>query len=88
MQLKVEITSWGEEGLDINETISSFEDAEKIGTRVGRAVRDFLRHVPMTKNGARTQIRIDAAFTEREPRASADGQPKRRRKKANADGEA
>jgi hypothetical protein len=86
MQLKVTVNSWGEEGLDIEENITGFDDAEKIGTRVGRAVRDFLRHVPLTRNGARTHIDIRAEYVEREPRAPAAQAPKRRRKKAEANG--
>jgi hypothetical protein len=88
MQLKVTVSSWGEEGLEIDETIGSFEDAEKIGTRVGRAVRDFLRHVPLTRNGAHTQFDVRAGYVEREPRAAADGAPKRKRKKAASHGAA
>ena len=86
MQLKVSVTSWGEEGLDLERIVSSFEDAEKIGTQVGRAVRDFLRHVPMTRSGAHTQIDVRASYVEREPRASAASAgapvPRKRRKKA------
>jgi hypothetical protein len=86
MQLKVSVTSWGEEGLEIEENITAFEDAEKIGVRVGRAVRDFLRHVPLTRNGAHTRIDVRAEYVEREPRAPAAQAPKRRRKKAESNG--
>jgi hypothetical protein len=80
VQLKVTVHSWGEEGLDIEQTLSSFEDAEKIGVQVGRAVRDFLRHVPMTRNGAHTQIDVRAGYVEREPREPA----KRKGRKSKA----
>jgi len=86
MQLKVEIGSWCEDGLEIGEVITSFDDAEKIGARVGRAVRDFIRRTPMTRGGAHTRIDVVAYYTEREPRAPSAQAKKRRKKKAEADG--
>lgn len=86
MQLKVEIGGFGNEEIDIEQTITDLDDAEKIGTKVGRSVRDFLRNVPMRRTGSRMTIYVHANWVEREPRMRAEPKPKRRRKKGEADG--
>lgn len=88
MQLKVEVVGFGQEEIDIEQTISDLNDAEKIGIKVGRAVRDFLRNVPMRRAHSRMNIVVTAAWYEGAPRAAKDGSTKRRRKKGDADGAA
>lgn len=88
MQLKVEIGGFGQEEIDIEQTIADLDDAEKIGIRVGRAVRDFLRNVPMRRTGSRMTIFVHANWIEREPRAAAEDKPRRRRKKGADNGAA
>jgi hypothetical protein len=88
MQLKVHVWTPGRPGSVNGETISTLDDAEKIGTRAGRWVRDFLRNVPMRRAGARMQIFVDASWVEREPRANGEGKPRRRRKKGKSNGAA
>jgi hypothetical protein len=88
MQLKVEVGGFGQEEIDIEQTIVDFDDSEKIGLRVGRAVRNFLRNVPIRRASSRMTIYVTAGWVEREPRAAANGAPKRKRKKAASNGAA
>lgn len=66
MQLKIQVSMWGDKQLSGNHTISTFEDIDRLGSQVASAVRRWCRQVPLRKQGARTQIRLDASWSERE----------------------
>lgn len=88
MELNVKASTNVYEGLELEPRITGFDDAEKIGLRVGRAVRDWLRNVPISKSGRRMRIEIDASWSDGQKPvpAAIDGAgatmaPKRRRRK-------
>jgi hypothetical protein len=88
MQLKVQVSTNVYEGFELEETLVSFDDAEKIGQKVGRAVRNWIREVPLTKNGRRMRIEVNAGWHEAAQRAAAEStengaaaKPARRRRK-------
>jgi len=85
MQLKINVHGWGHEAIDIEHAITSLDDAEKIGVQVGRSVRDFLRNVPMRRNGSRMTVNVSAWWAEGEPRAPRNGKRKREKKASAAD---
>ncbi len=69
MQLRVEVSMWGDDEVNGNHTIASFDDIDKLAAQVGRAVKRWARQIPLRKAGARTEIRLDATWTEREAKA-------------------
>ena len=90
MELNVKVSTNVYEGFKLEESITGFDDAEKIGLRVGRAVRDWLRAVPISKSGRRMRLEVDAAWQDGEKSvpAAIDGagavmaRKRRRRKKS------
>jgi len=86
VELKVEVSTNVFEGFELDHTITGFDDAEKIGQRVGRAVRDWLRSVPISKNGRRMRIEVDATWQEAGRVKIAEEKPKRKRKKGADNG--
>jgi len=79
------------EGFELKETVRGFDDAEKIGIRVGRAVRDFVRNVPLSKNGKRIRFDVFAEWRDGKRAAPVETSdavgataPKRRRPKKAA----
>lgn len=91
MKLEVKVSTNVYEGFELEESITGFDDAEKIGLRVGRAVRDWLRSVPISKNGRHMRLEVDAQWRDGSAviPAAIDGAgavmaPKRRRRKKAA----
>jgi hypothetical protein len=77
MKLHVDVFGYAGVPLEIERTIASLDDAEKIGVQVGRAVRDFVRNVPMRKQRQSAHVTIHAQWAEAEQR-----EPKPRKRKA------
>lgn len=69
MELRVEVSGHREDFERESFIVKGFDDAEKIGTKVGRAVRDWLRRVPVRKQGQRIRVEVNAGWTERASRA-------------------
>lgn len=86
MELHVEVSTNVYEGFELDQAITGFDDAEKIGARVGRAVRDWLRAVPISKNGRRMRVEISAGWREAPQVKVQEHEPKRRRKKGKVNG--
>ena len=90
MELHVKADTNVYEGFELEESITGFDDAEKIGLRVGRAVRDWLRAVPISKNRWHMRIQVDAQWrdgkaptvAERAATATDAAARQRRRKRA------
>jgi hypothetical protein len=88
MELKVKVSTNLYEGFELEQTIANFDDAEKIGLRVGRAVRDWLRNVPISRNGRLMRLEVGANWLDGDKPvptaidgAGAVMKPKRRRRK-------
>lgn len=65
-------------------SVATFQDAEKIGLRAGRALRDFIRNVPMRPGVHRESVRVEctweeAAVVERAATTREDRKPRRKR---------
>lgn len=88
MELHVKVSTNVYEGFELDQAITGFDDAEKIGLRVGRAVRDWLRAVPISKNGRRMRVEIDAGWAEIPSVAIKETKRSRRRRKAKSNGAA
>lgn len=83
MQLKVTLLLPGNHFLEEDApefTITDFQDAEKIGLKAGRAIRDFIRNVPLRAGHHHERVAVDCVWEEQ---AAAEPKP-RRRKKAKA----
>lgn len=85
MQLHVSLSSWDEDGLTIDQTITSFDDLDKIASKVGRAVKSFLRAVPVRKQRSRQQFTVDATWTEAAQRAERKSKRTKKSKGEHAD---
>lgn len=87
MELHIKVSTNVYEGFELEESIAAVDDAEKIGQRVGRAVRDWIREVPITNSGRHLRLEVDArwhngakpAVVERA--ATTNDKPARRRKR-------
>jgi hypothetical protein len=80
MQLKVTLyTPFVDEfhGGEVSFEVSGFEDAEKIGIKAGRAIRDFIRNVPLRAGNHRAQVSVSCMW---EPKAERAEKPRRRKK--------
>lgn len=86
MQLNVKVSTNVYEGFELDQAITGFDDAEKIGQRVGRAVRDWLRAVPISKNGRRMRVDIDAGWAEVPSVTIEETKRSRRRRKGKPNG--
>jgi hypothetical protein len=64
MQLNVTLHRDGEKVMLSREAVVGFDDAEYIGTQVGRAVRDWLRERPFRASGTRTRFDVYASWGE------------------------
>jgi len=84
MYLEVSVHLYGAQVAAESWTLTQLDQAEGIGAKVGRVVRDFVRTRPIRKGGTRLQLDVRATWHELEPRAESNGRPKRRRKKAEA----
>ena len=65
MQLKIDVEMWGEDEVEGSRVIRSFEELDKLAAQVGRAVKRWVRQVPLRKRGSRTQIGLTAQWVER-----------------------
>lgn len=91
MQLNVSLYRDGEKLTLSRDALIEFDDADKIGIQVGRAVRDWLRQRPVRASGTRTRFDVHAWWTmgdQHNPAAegveTVDHSPKRRRRKRAA----
>jgi len=89
MQLEVKLLRNGQSLPDVSWTLTRLYEAERIGLRVGRAVRDFIRSTPLRIGPARLRLDVVARWRDGatvEPAAPADTvedqPPKRKRRKA------
>ena len=88
MQLNVTLRRDGEKVMLSREAVVGFDDAEYIGTQVGRAVRDWLRERPFRASGTRTRFDVYASWGQGNGAVVDTGlqladekKPKRRRRK-------
>lgn len=75
MKLIVSVHCSGREPLEDME-VKQFTDLDKIAARVARAVKGFLRAVPVGKSAAILDVRVSGQYVEAEPRPK----PARKRK--------
>jgi len=64
MQLRLEVDCSWDEDVRIEQTLTNFDEQEKIAVQVGRAVRDWLRRIPVRRQGDRQHIYLNAAWVE------------------------
>jgi hypothetical protein len=69
MQLLIQMSGYGDEELELEKVITSFDDQDRFALQVGRAVKRFIRNVPVRKQRSRLTINVDAYWTEAAPRA-------------------
>jgi hypothetical protein len=84
MKLTVHVLGYANEPIEVEQTISSLDAAEKIGTQVGRMVRDFLRNVPMRKQRSTAHITIHAGWAEAAERPQLERKRKAKPKREEA----
>lgn len=85
LHLRVEC-SWGdEEEAVIEQELTSFDEQEKIAVQIGRKVRDWLRQIPVRRQGDRQTIHLDAGWVEGAQRA--ERKKKHAKKDDHADGD-
>jgi len=73
MQLHLQVGFSDEDELVFDDVLASFDEQEKIGLRIGRAVRDWLRRIPHRRQPTRAHVYLDAVWTEADPRAPRKG---------------
>jgi hypothetical protein len=88
MQLEVSVHMYGAEVPAESFTLTRFDQAESIGMKVGRVVRDFIRSRPIRKSGTRLQLDVRTTWREDSKAAQAEPTTKRRRKKGKSNGAA
>lgn len=84
MQLKIVVNGLGGVDISENQVIKTFDDLDKLALRVGRAVKAWVRQVPVRKQGSHATLDLRAAWVERGEKAepeSAGSAPARRRRK-------
>lgn len=65
MQLTVRLGGYGSQELSGSHVIRTFDDLDKLALRVGRAVKQWAREVPLRKQGSHAQIDLRAFWVER-----------------------
>ncbi len=65
MQLRIDVHMWGDDELQGNHVIRTFDDLDKLASQVGRAVKRWARSIPVRKQGSRTQLDLRASWVER-----------------------
>ncbi len=88
MQLKVRLYTGDIEQGEINQVIGSFRDILRLGHDTARAVRDWLRRIPMTPHPKHHQVNLYAEWVEDKPKrdtaeqelAAESPRPKKKRK--------
>jgi len=65
MQLKIVVTGLGGVEIAENQVIKTFDDLDKLALRVGRAVKRWVREVPLRKQGSSATITLKACWVER-----------------------
>jgi hypothetical protein len=88
MRLEVSVHMYGAQVPAQSWTLTEFDQAEGIGAKVGRVVRDFVRTRPIRKGGTRLALDVRATWREDSPAAPATPATKRRRKKWRSNGAA
>lgn len=88
MVLEVSVHMYGAQVPAQSWTLTQLDQAEGIGAKVGRVVRDFVRTRPIRKGGTRLQLDVRATWrednhlAETEPAETGEERPlKRRRRK-------
>ncbi len=88
MQLKVRLSDTqfhqGDDELENEFEIGQFSDADKIGARFARLIRNFIRETPVRASRHRTRFMVECWWEENETAAPAPAgdapRPKRKRK--------
>lgn len=88
MRLEVSVHMYGAQVPAQLWTITQLDQAEGIGAKVGRVVRDFVRTRPIRKGGTRLQLDVRATWREEPPEAREKPATKRRRKRSKPNGAA
>lgn len=84
MQLHLEVGCSWEDDLAFEQVLTSFDEQEKMAIAIGRKVRDWLRQVPVRRQGDRAHIYLNASWDESAPRAASKTK-KARKSKETAD---
>jgi hypothetical protein len=74
MRLEVSVHMYGAEVPAQSWTLTELDQAESIGMKVGRVVRDFVRTRPLRKGG--TRLQLDVRTTWREDNHGKQAEPK------------
>jgi hypothetical protein len=88
MRLEVSVHMYGAQVPAQSWTLTQLDQAENIGAKVGRVVRDFVRTRPIRKGGSRLALDVRATWREDAPEAAEKATTKRRRKKGKVNGAA
>lgn len=88
MRLIVHVRGLGENSGVLRQEVNTFADQEKVAARIARAVRNWIRVVPVRSGGTRLDLRVLGEWVEdvgRIPQEVAEEivrrhQPKRKRK--------
>lgn len=91
MRLEVSVHMYGAQVPAQSWTVTQLDQAEGIGMKVGRVVRDFVRSRPIQKGGTRLQLDVRTIWREDNhtssaevPDAGEERPPRRRRRKKSA----
>jgi hypothetical protein len=76
LHLRVEFSDAAEDEPVFDDVLTSFDEQERIGLVVGRAVRDWLRRIPHRRQPTRATVHLEGIWDESTPRAT----PKRSKK--------
>ena len=64
MQLIVHVRGLGENGAVTRWTLDTFADQEKVAAQIARAVRNWIRVVPVRNSGSRLDLTVTAEWLE------------------------
>jgi len=65
MQLKIVVNGLGGAEIAENTVIRTFDDLDKLAARVARAVKAWVRQVPVRKQGSHATLDLRASWVER-----------------------
>jgi len=86
MQLVVQVAGLGDDEEEGRYELDTFADQDKVSARIARAVRNWIRVVPVRSSGSRLDLHITANWLEADQKHThtsaelSNGQPKSKKK--------